>query len=303
MERLLDLRPQQLVALKGKNLLESIRSSEGRIVVSEMVCPMMPLLYDVTNGELAAAMGADILLLNFYDVYKPSIFGVEVQEGQSPIIALQQLTGRIVGINLEPVSEQAELTGGHSLLSPGRKATKETARLAYEQGASIINLTGNPKTGVTNGEICRAIESLREELGEAVVIIAGKMHGAGIAGEMGNQILPEKTVEAFLKAGADIILAPAPGTVPGISTDHIKQVCEVAHAFGALVMTAIGTSQEGADTQTIRHIALQCKMAGVDLHHLGDAGYAGVALPENIMEYSIAIRGRRHTYRRMAMRV
>ena len=33
---------------------------------------------------------------------------------------------------------------------------------------------------------------------------------------------------------------------------------------------------------------------------LGDTGYFGMALPENIMAYSIAVRGVRHTYHRMA---
>ncbi|HLS52722.1 MAG TPA: haloacid dehalogenase-like hydrolase, partial [Tissierellaceae bacterium] len=66
----------------------------------------------------------------------------------------------------------------------------------------------------------------------------------------------------------------------------------------------IGTSQEGADKQTIRNIALYSKMAGADIHHLGDAGMTvGMATPENIMAYSIAIRGKRHTYRRMARSV
>ena len=65
-------------------------------------------------------------------------------------------------------------------------------------------------------------------------------------------------------------------------------------------MTTIGTSQEGADVSTVRQIALMSKMAGADLHHIGDTGYMGIALPENIMAYSIAIRGVRHTYTRMA---
>jgi hypothetical protein len=43
-----------------------------------------------------------------------------------------------------------------------------------------------------------------------------------------------------------------------------------------------------------------CKMAGTDIHHIGDSGCTGIAIPENIMEYSIAIRGKRHTYIRMA---
>lgn len=65
-------------------------------------------------------------------------------------------------------------------------------------------------------------------------------------------------------------------------------------------MLTIGTSQEGADEGTIRQIALASKMAGADLYHIGDAGYHGIAIPENIMTYSIAIRGKRHTYIRMA---
>ena len=42
-----------------------------------------------------------------------------------------------------------------------------------------------------------------------------------------------------------------------------------------------------------------CKMCGTDLHHIGDAGWAPV-VPDGIMAYSIAIRGKRHTYARMA---
>ena len=46
-----------------------------------------------------------------------------------------------------------------------------------------------------------------------------------------------------------------------------------------------------------------CKMTGTDLHHLGDAGYGGMALPENILEYGKVIRGIRHTYHRMAVSI
>ena len=63
------------------------------------------------------------------------------------------------------------------------------------------------------------------------------------------------------------------------------------------------TSQEGADVATIRQIALMCKMAGADIHHIGDTGVPGMALPQNIMAYSIAIRGERHTYHKMAQSV
>jgi len=93
---------------------------------------------------------------------------------------------------------------------------------------------------------------------------------------------------------------PAPGSVPGITVEYIKELVNYAHSLGCLTLTSIGTSQEGADVATIREMALMCKMAGTDMHHLGDSGYGGVALPENIQAYSIAVRGIRHTYRRMA---
>jgi hypothetical protein len=48
---------------------------------------------------------------------------------------------------------------------------------------------------------------------------------------------------------------------------------------------------------------LMSKMTGADILHIGDAGYSGMANPENILAFSLAIRGRRHTYRRMAVSI
>lgn len=69
-----------------------------------------------------------------------------------------------------------------------------------------------------------------------------------------------------------------------------------------MTMTAIGTSQESAEERTIEQIALMCKMTGTDIHHIGDAGLGGM-VPESIMAYSKVIRGKRHTYLRMARSV
>lgn len=301
-DRLLDLRPQQLIKLDGKELIKSIRASEGRTVACEVVCPVMPLFYDVTNAELAAAFGADLIILNVYDVLEPYIFGVKTEAGETAVQRLKRLAGRPVGVNLEPVDPEIEVVGERISIGRGRTATRENARLAYEQGAALIVLTGNPKTGVTNDNILKAIKSIRAELSDKIAIAAGKMHSAGIGAEMGEKIMSEQDVVSFIDAGADIVLIPAPGTVPGITVDFVKNLADVAHKRGAMVMTTIGTSQEGADSDTLKSIALNCKMAGADIHHIGDAGYTGVAVPENITAYSIAIRGVRHTYRRMAMR-
>lgn len=129
------------------------------------------------------------------------------------------------------------------------------------------------------------------------------MHASGIITEGAEKILTQEDVKLFRQAGADIILMPAPGTVPGITVEYVRGLVSFAHSLGALTITAIGTSQEGADVDTIRQIALMCKMTGTDIHHLGDAGYGGMSLPENIQAYSVAIRGIRHTYHRMASSV
>lgn len=127
--------------------------------------------------------------------------------------------------------------------------------------------------------------------------------GNGGKREDGEHIITKQDVLEFREAGADIILFPAPGTVPGITVEYVRELIRYAHSLGALTITAVGTSQEGSDTATVRQIALLCKMAGTDIHHIGDSGYPGIAAPENITAYSVAIRGVRHTYHRMASSV
>jgi hypothetical protein len=74
------------------------------------------------------------------------------------------------------------------------------------------------------------------------------------------------------------------------------------HDYDILVGLGIHTSQEGSDVDTIRRIAILAKMAGADVYELGDSGFTeSMVPPENIMALSIAVRGIRHTYRRMAM--
>ena len=133
-----------------------------------------------------------------------------------------------------------------------------------------------------------------------VILVAGKGHSSGVLKEGGRNILTTEDIKNFVQAGADVILMPAPGTIPGCSVEKISELVDQIHAAGALAKAVIGTSQEGAHVDTIRQIALYSKMAGADIHHIGDTGYAGVALPENIFAFGVAIRGIRHQYTRMA---
>ncbi len=305
MKRFLNMKSSELTELSREEFLGAIAGSEGRILVSETIGTVQPLLSDVTNAEFAASMGADIILLNMFDVQDPLIRALPEVEKEEVIREVKKLTGRPVGINLEPVDEAVIKEQGDPLwgMSAGRYASAENARLAVRMGADLIVLTGNPGNGVNNGAITSSLREIRKEAGNKIALAAGKMHASGVLGEGGEHIITEADIREFSDAGADIILMPAPGTVPGITTEYIRSLVNFAHSLGKLTMTSIGTSQEGADTDTIKRIALECKMTGTDLHHIGDSGYVGMALPENIMAYGIAVRGVRHTYHRMAQSI
>ncbi|MBQ1899274.1 MAG: haloacid dehalogenase-like hydrolase, partial [Erysipelotrichaceae bacterium] len=188
-------------------------------------------------------------------------------------------------------------------MSQGRRATAQNARKAKEQGADIIVVTGNPGNHVTNSAICDSIKEIRRELGDEIILISGKMHASGQLDEAGENIISKDEIKGFAQAGTDIILLPAPGTVPGMTVEKVHELIAYIHSLNKMAMTSIGTSQEGADTDTIKTIAYNCKMAGADIHHIGDAGYTGIAVPENIMTYSIVICGVRHTYHKMAQSI
>lgn len=306
MKRILDCQSSDFLHMTRQELLEAIASSEGRTIACETIGAIMPMLGDITNAEFVASMGADILLLNLFDVQNPTIQGLPKTEPENVIHKLKELTGRPIGINLEPVEQVLSSENPEEnmwAMTGGRKATIENAQKAVDMGVNFILLTGNPGIGVTNEAIEQTLQQYKQAFGDRLILAAGKMHASGILTEGAENIITRADVAAFAAAGADIILLPAPGTVPGITMEYVRDLVNYAHALGCLTITAIGTSQEGADTDTIRQIALMCKMTGTDIHHLGDAGYGGMALPENIQAYSIAIRGIRHTYRRMAASV
>ena len=110
-KRLLDCTPSELARYTKAELLDAIAGSEGRVLACETIGLTPPLLVDVTNAEYAASLSADILLLNMFDVQHPVINALpKVPEGET-VRELKRLTGRVVGINLEPCDLQAAPKG------------------------------------------------------------------------------------------------------------------------------------------------------------------------------------------------
>lgn len=292
MKRLLSCQASEILAMNGKELKQAILASEGRTVLTEMTVFNGCLLGNITNAEVASAFGSDMILLNGLDCFDPVIPGLP--ETDEPIKLLRELCGRPVGANLEPVDDSISLMSEKIEIVPGRKATAETFKAAEELGLQFICLTGNPGTGVTNKMIAKAIKECKENF--SGLIIAGKMHAAGVD----EPVVDIPTIKEFIEAGADVILMPAAGTVPGLQENTITEACKIIKEAGCLSLSAIGTSQETSDTDTIRELALSSKRSGIDIQHIGDAGWGGMAFPENIMAMSVAIRGIRHTYFKMA---
>lgn len=296
MKRLLNCTASETRALTKGELLTAIKANAGRTILAENDVVIPPFSSNVTNSEVVAAFGADLILLNCFDFKAPMIIGI-ASDDHNPIETLKKLTGKPIGVNLEPVDTEARFEGSINQISQGRVASNDNLQLANEYGFDFICLTGNPSTGVSNKEISEATKRAKSLFNG--IVIAGKMHSAGVS----EAVVDLGTIETFAEAGADIILVPTAGTVPGFTEQQMHDcICHI-HQQGKLAMSTIGTTQEGADTDTIRELALMSKRAGADIQHIGDAGFNGTADPENIMQLSVSIRGKRHTYLKMAQSV
>jgi hypothetical protein len=309
LKRIFELNHQDVMSYNKEKLIKCINGSEGRTVMAETVISCESLIYGTSNPETAAAFGADMITLNTFDFQVPFVSGLNgfESEGENPadrhmqfgkfimeksknpnyIRDLKNVLGRFVGVNMEPVLESSDYPMGLRL-------NRYNLKKALDLGFDYIVITGNPNTGITVETIVEGIKEAVETLGDQVMIIAGKMHGAG-----GENVYDPQVLVDFAEAGADVVMIPAPGTVPGMDQDLARKQIDAIHRAGALAKTAMGTSQEGASIRVLEDIGMMSKMAGADIIHIGDAGHSGMADPENIMALSIAIRGKRHTYRRM----
>ena len=286
-KRFISSNASEILNMTAPELKQSIKASEGRVILSENVAFKESYIGDVTNAEIARSFGADLILLNGIDIFQRFVAGLDAKEDF--VEELHRLVGRPIGINLEPVDSQAQMAGERLVINEGRQASLATIQRAEELGVDFICLTGNPGTGVTNQAIIDTIRVVKENF--SGLLIAGKMHASGVD----EPVADLEAIAQFIEAGVDIVLAPAVGSVPGFDEQDLKQIVRLAHQKGALVMSAIGTSQESADEDIVKQMAIRNKICGVDIQHIGDSGYGCLAPVENIFAMSKALRGQRHT--------
>ena len=289
--RIFDLPRASLATLAGRALEDCVRASEGRTMVSEVLASAPGLVDGVHNAELMAAHGADIILLNLVEGAwsPPSTWSFPSLGRMADLRELAATIGRPVGVNLEPDPRG-------DLIPPQRRATAENAVALRDAGTALFVVTANPGTHASYAGLVDVTKDLRYAVGGGAAIWVGKMHHAGRP----ERVTPEALLD-LVDAGASGVLVPIPGTVPGVTRDLATAATEAVHERGAVVLGTIGTSQEGAPESLAHTLALMAKEIGVDAHHVGDAGYHGVGDPHLLHAYSLAVRGRRHTWRRMAL--
>lgn len=294
-KRLLDFSASDFLSVRPMELKQAILASEGRTVMAENVASSSNFLAGVTNAELERTAGADLILFNALDLFDPQIVGIPDNIEESPVEWIKKAIGRPIGVNLEPVDIKASMNEARSEISIGRIVSPKTLKQANKLGFNFICLTGNPGTGVTNDAIKHAIELSREHFDG--LIIAGKMHGAGVD----EPVMNLEIAKQFVETGIDMLLVPAPYTVPYFMEQDLKEIADYVRSHNkgksiedkVLLLTANGTSQDSSDSDTIKKIALASKACGADIQHIGDS-LNGICLPENIFALGQAIRGYRH---------
>lgn len=294
-KRLLDFSASDFLSVRPMELKQAILASEGRTVMAENVASSSNFLAGVTNAELERAAGADLILFNALDLFDPQIVGIPDNIEENPVEWIKKAIGRPIGVNLEPVDIKASMNEARSEISIGRIVSPKTLKQANKLGFNFICLTGNPGTGVTNDAIKHAIELSREHFDG--LIIAGKMHGAGVD----EPVMNLEIAKQFVETGIDMLLVPAPYTVPYFMEQDLKEIADYVRTHNkgesienkVLLLTANGTSQDSSDIDTIKKIALASKACGADIQHIGDS-FNGICLPENIFALGQAIRGYRH---------
>jgi hypothetical protein len=323
-KRLLSCSPQQMLSLDRAELLDGIRISEGRTV--EALCRMRGpnMVQYVNNAEVAASLGADIIHLEAYHPQNPMFPGlpskdpeddevtrmVEVPLGRGwTLREVRALIGRPVscvltvppGYGASMVDSalgdiRDDVAAGVTLYTP------EKAELLLEQGTDIICVEGWAEPEV----VLSFVSAAKRLIGDRCVLASGVRHGPGLVWgsdaprDLRELITPDYCI-ALADAGADIIQFPAVGCTPGFDMAYASSLVDAIHRSGCLAAAGIHSSVEGTDSETIKRIGVDNKICGADIQVLGDGGlHETMGMPETLMALCIAIKGRRHTYRRMA---
>lgn len=302
--RLISATGDEMLKMSPMELKESIFKSEGRVVMGQHLLFAGPgLVRGVTNSELMFAFGADMVMLNTFDLddldNNPGLCGLSFPQ-------LREKCRRPIGIYLGCPKAGSDDGGKKALYRrEGMLASDEHVQKCIDLGADFIVLGGNPGSGTSIRDVVATTKRIKEKFGDKIFVFAGKWEDGIHEKVLGDPLADydaKEIIKELIDAGADCIDLPAPGSRHGITVEMIRGLVEFVHRYkpGTLTMTFLNSSVECADTETIRLIALKMKETGADIHAIGDGGFSGCTSPENIHQLSVTLKGKHYTYFRMA---
>lgn len=288
------------------DLKESIRKSEGRVIMGQhLLFDSKGLVRGITNSEVMFAFGADMVMLNTIDLdIDENNLGLQGLSYQG----LKSRCKRPIGVYLGCPRKGVTIPKEKLYRSEGMICTPEHVEKCVQMGVDFIVLGGNPGSGTSIEDVIECTKWIKEEYGDNIFVFAGKWEDGITEFVLGDPLAKiqgrddKEIIKRLIDAGADCIDLPAPGSRHGISVSHIQELVQYIHTYKAdtLAMTFLNSSVEGADTETIRLIALKMKETGADIHAIGDGGFSGCTSPENVYQLSVTIKGKPYTYFRMA---
>lgn len=299
--RLINASKSDFEKMTPMDLKKSIYKSEGRVIMGQhLLFANVGLVRGVTNTEVMFAFGADMVMLNTFDLdnieKNIGLQGLTFQE-------LKKRCNRPIGVYLGCPKQGAKMDEFY--FGKGMLCTEEHVKKCVDMGVDFIVLGGNPGSGTSIKDVIASTKWIKEKYGDKIFLFAGKWEDGIDEKVLGDPLATydaKEIIKELIDAGADCIDFPAPGSRSGINVDMIRELIEYVHSYkpGTLAMSFLNSSLEGADPDTIRLIALKMKETGADIHAIGDGGFAGCTAPENIQQLSISIKGKPYTYFRMA---
>lgn len=314
--RLINCTKSEIQSMNAKQMKQSIKASEGRVILAQNYVGFGPLVQDTTNVEMSFAFGADMVFLNGYPMdgsdipafLTPMFENGQLNMKQLTLKDIKEITPGPIGVYLEcGLGDDlgTSTAAGIQLIREERVASEENLKKLVDEGADFVVLGGNPGSGTTMDAIVEATRRAKSILKDDLMIWAGKWEDGVNEKVLGDPLFFEESkryIKELIDSGADVICLPMPGSRTGVIVDEIRELVKLAHTYkeGALVMNFIDGSIEGSDTETVRECALMSKQTGADIHAIGDAGLSYMAVPENIYQLALSTKGRRITWMKLA---
>ena len=171
--RLISATGDEIKEMSPMDLKESIFKSEGRVVMGQHLLFAGPgLVRGVTNSELMFAFGADMVMLNTFDLddldNNPGLCGLSFQE-------LKEKCRRPIGIYLGCPKAGSEDGGKKALYRrEGMLASDEHVKKCIELGADFIVLGGNPGSGTSIKDVVETAKRIKQKYKDKIFVFAGK---------------------------------------------------------------------------------------------------------------------------------